>query len=1260
MRRWQAKILALLNIHTGEGKLVGLVLAYAILLYASNVLARTASYALFLGSFDAATLPYSYVGISIAAPLVASVYLRLNHRYPLSTVLLIVHSFLFITLAIYGLTLGKWSASWLVFSLPIYFGVNNSLTISSFWNLLGRIYNLQQGKRLFGMLSSGEHIATIATGFITPFLVRWLGTINLFWVAAFLMTLTVALLMVIFRGSGAKMKEIELPEPESGREQRGLFSSPYVRLITALFTLFIIGVYFVDNIFFSQAELRYTNEDQLAAFIAIFMAAFGVLSLLVQIFVAGRVLTRFGVRAMILATPAGLLLFMVPFAIIGVLTDWVVVLFWLIVSANMYRSILDAVDSAAVNVMYQPLPAHQRTQAQTVVIGIVYPLAIGVTGLILLFFTNVLGFSPVMLSFVLIVILVIWLWMALKLGRAYPQQVQQALSQRIFQGGRELSLDEAGIRVLRQGLSSSDEGVVMYALDTLSKARPDLLNEILPELLNHPLPEIRQVAIQRIESIHLVEVLPAVHETLFSDPSASVRASALYAVAKLDEATAVESLPPFLDDPEQAVRLAALISLLRGKSLASREGALRRLAHLSNSLDDADRILAVQAIGRVKSPNLQPVLGQLLADHSVVVRREALSAAGKAGYMDLWPLVIGALDLAETRRAAAAALVEGGAMAATAIRDAFETDGHSSELFAELAYIAGRIGGDDMKQLLFEHLHYPDAAVRAQILSGLMHAGFRAEANQRTAVRQQVKAEGTRAAACMAALADLQHTQLDGSLDLLTSVLQRQLTQHTENIFLLLSFVYDRQPILRAWEVLRPGSRAGDEPRAYALESIETLVAKEEKRIVLPLVSSLTLSEKLARLNGIYQREPLGIEELLRELMASPSPFLQLCALYSLGKVGFDHAATIQQVRMLALDDSASPILRETAAWVLSQIEVEKAQDLLDESLKAEVTRRVQAISEDQVGGHGHLPAMTKLEMLKKARLFADADENSLLGVAAQLVELRAVTGEALFAEGDGGDSMYIIVSGSVRIHKGLHILNDLGPADAFGEMALLEPEPRSASAVLLEPTHLLRLDRDIFLELLNADPAISRGIIRVLSRFLRESVRNLAQLADSPSDNGRITDDPSQVSPTIAAYNDSPVGRMMMLKRVDMFRYIPDSVLVELVYMLAPVDVNSGEEVFQKGEPGDAMYIIAGGRVRVHDRDRTINYLGPGEIFGEMALLDPEPRLASVTAVEPTRLLRLDQEPFAVLLEDHPELAAGIIRNLSQHLRARVRDLAE
>jgi CRP-like cAMP-binding protein len=89
-------------------------------------------------------------------------------------------------------------------------------------------------------------------------------------------------------------------------------------------------------------------------------------------------------------------------------------------------------------------------------------------------------------------------------------------------------------------------------------------------------------------------------------------------------------------------------------------------------------------------------------------------------------------------------------------------------------------------------------------------------------------------------------------------------------------------------------------------------------------------------------------------------------------------------------------------------------------------------------------------------------------------------------------------------------------------------------------------------------------------------------------------------------------------------------------------------------------MYVIVDGKVRVHDGERLLNYLGERDVFGEMALLDPEPRSASVTAVESARLFRLDQTLFYELIAENPEVAKGIIRVLTGHLRNRVRNVAE
>src|SRR3990172_5900392 len=135
---------------------------------------------------------------------------------------------------------------------------------------------------------------------------------------------------------------------------------------------------------------------------------------------------------------------------------------------------------------------------------------------------------------------------------------------------------------------------------------------------------------------------------------------------------------------------------------------------------------------------------------------------------------------------------------------------------------------------------------------------------------------------------------------------------------------------------------------------------------------------------------------------------------------------------------------------------------------------------------------------------------------------------------------------------------------------------------------------------------------------------------------------------------------RLPILKAVHLFVQTPEDALKEAASLREEIHLAEGEMVFQKGDPGESMYIIAAGRVKVHDGDFIINYLGKWDVFGEMSALDPEPRSASVTAVEATQLFRLERQPLYALMTRREEVMQGVIHILCQHLRARVRDMGE
>lgn len=132
------------------------------------------------------------------------------------------------------------------------------------------------------------------------------------------------------------------------------------------------------------------------------------------------------------------------------------------------------------------------------------------------------------------------------------------------------------------------------------------------------------------------------------------------------------------------------------------------------------------------------------------------------------------------------------------------------------------------------------------------------------------------------------------------------------------------------------------------------------------------------------------------------------------------------------------------------------------------------------------LPDVHQIHVLKNTLIFSTAEPGLLGQIADKLVEIPLKKDETLFYKGDKGHAMYIIESGSVKVHDGEHIFDTLRKNDVFGEYSLIDTEVRSATITGLEETMLLSLDKDSFYELIHGDQEVLRGILRLMVTRLR------------------------------------------------------------------------------------------------------------------------------------------------------------------------------
>lgn len=140
-------------------------------------------------------------------------------------------------------------------------------------------------------------------------------------------------------------------------------------------------------------------------------------------------------------------------------------------------------------------------------------------------------------------------------------------------------------------------------------------------------------------------------------------------------------------------------------------------------------------------------------------------------------------------------------------------------------------------------------------------------------------------------------------------------------------------------------------------------------------------------------------------------------------------------------------------------------------------------------------------EALRRCMLFSRVDDVALARCVDSLRSRRYRRNETIFHQGDPGDSLYVIESGAVKIvlpdpegDEGA-IIATLGPGDFFGELALLDGEEHSATAVALEPTEALVLRRDAFDHLVDEDPNLRRALFAGLVAELRRLTYHVGEL---------------------------------------------------------------------------------------------------------------------------------------------------------------------
>lgn len=1079
-----------LGVQDGEGSIFTRLLLANMLIGVARNFAWTAGSALFLEKLGSESQPYLFLLNSVMLPSLAAIYLRLERVFSFRQLMLVTHLGMFGFLI--GIRLLIWSsdANWVVFLAGISFDILFFVTGMVYWGLAGMLCDVRQAKRLFPMIGSGEWIVMVVGGFATPWIVTRIGTANMFWIAAAGIGAALVVMLLTLERSGTQESETSgSTEPEASPRPTGnLLKNPFIFFMLFNNALSTLGVNFLDNAYYGLLEKRYTDADQLAGFLGQFWAWIAVIILISRSFLTSRLLARYGVNLGLLALPVFGLMGIAGFLILGwSLGVEAAICFWMLVITRFGDACLrNDLDASAGLILYQPLPAAQKSVAQAMNDGVFVPVATGLAGGSLLLMKKVFGFGPLEIAYTLPPVIIAWIVSGFAVTRRYPSMVAAAIAGHRYDSAVLSLTDSDSLEILKGKLHSNYATEVLYALALLEGSEAEFLSAELIRLLEHPEPEVRREVLRILARREQRDAVPAVRERARLESSSVVRGEALRTLATLEEVDALDELTPYLNDTDPDVRVSAMVGVMQHVGLDGILLAGQRFNEMRNSREPAERALAARVLGEVGIQNFYRPLIPLLRDENVDVRREAVIATGKLKNPKLWPDVLAALDIPGLQSAAVTSLVAGGEPVLPLLETAFDEHAQNPEFQVRVVRVFQQIRGQEVLAFLERHLDITHPDVYSRVLSALSSCQYRVATPDVPRIAEKIREESQQTAWLLAVLQSLSD---DEAFALLKDAIEDLRWQHLDRVYLLLSFMHNSQAMFDSRNNLEHPSA---ERRAYAFELVDSTISRELKPFVLPLIDTLEPAERLRRLNGAPgmktypQTVTEHLLEIIRQTERHSTDWMCACAIFAAAKLKISEC---REAILSAISKSQEPLIRHTAVWALSQIDPVQFRQEISKLAASDVGLQsaVQFLERRAQGAPIMLLDIEKLLILKTVPIFSEAPDHVLAQVVPILEEQEFEAGQRIFEKGDLGTSMYVIVSGKVRIHIDDRELTVLGERQVFGELALLDPEPRSASVTAIEPTLLFKISQNAIYDLMSNHIEIVRGIIRVLCQRIRK-----------------------------------------------------------------------------------------------------------------------------------------------------------------------------
>ena len=556
-----------------SGAAVRWLIAQTLVFGAMAALLGIVANALFLDAYGSAWLPATYIAIGAAGFLLSGAIARAARRFDLLGIAVVVLGAAAVAIGASWLIASGGDGAWVSAPLLVLFPILIQLGFVFVGAQAGRLLDIAGIKASFPRIAAGFSVGAVLGGLLGGQLVSVLGrTEDLLLATAIAQGAFAGLVWATGRRYPAQLRLADGPPAGSAaradearppaRSLRRLFGSRFVVLIVVYQVLSAVGSQLADYLVFDRATAQYPDAADLAGYLAGYTAVMNVVSIAFLFLVAGPLLRRYGLRMGIAANPLVLTAFAV--AMIAVLGVGGGASFALLATVSAARiadiALTDGTTRTSINALYQVLPERTRLSVQTAVEGMGVPVAIGISGVLILVL-NALPFALAATIAVTTAVCAVWTWSGFRLYREYGPALARVLRREpLLDTNAVLEAGPGDAAIARGLLASGSARTARLGMDLLASMTSPAMAAELAMLARDPLPDVRMAALgglvgagdegARRRLAYEVRVGAA-----DADPAARMRAARFMGLLSPVERAAAERL---LVDADPDVRSAAL------------------------------------------------------------------------------------------------------------------------------------------------------------------------------------------------------------------------------------------------------------------------------------------------------------------------------------------------------------------------------------------------------------------------------------------------------------------------------------------------------------------------------------------------------------------------------------------------------------------------------------------------------------------------------------------------------------------------------